>query len=61
MFISINLPYIPDTMCILNPSLDFKASSDPVGTPPQAALAPHQTREQEKPANTSAMTLGYVK
>jgi hypothetical protein len=34
-------------------SLAFEASTDPIDTSAQAALAPHQTTEQEESADTT--------
>jgi hypothetical protein len=39
----------------LNPSLAFQASTDPVDTSAQAALAPNQTTKQEESADTTFM------
>jgi hypothetical protein len=47
------LPYIIQATWLLN--LAFDASTDPVDTSAQAALAPHQTTEQEKSADATSM------
>jgi hypothetical protein len=41
-------------------SLAFEASRDPVDTSEQAALAPHQTTEQEESADTHFMVVRLV-
>jgi hypothetical protein len=38
---------------LLKPSLAFQASTDPVDTSAQAALAPRQTTEQKESADTT--------
>jgi hypothetical protein len=42
------LPYVPEAVWLLKPRLAFEASTDPVYTSAQAALAPHPTMEQEE-------------
>jgi hypothetical protein len=42
---------------LLNHSLPFEATTDPVDTSAQAALAPHQTTEQEECADTNFMVM----
>jgi hypothetical protein len=39
------------------PSLAFEASTDPVDTSAQAALAPHQTTEEEESADKTFMEM----
>jgi hypothetical protein len=41
----------------VKPGLAFEASTDPVDTSAQAALAPHQTTEQKKSADTTFMAM----
>jgi hypothetical protein len=51
----LGLPYISEPY--LEPSLAFKASTDPVNTSAQATFAPHQTTEQEESADTTFMEI----
>jgi hypothetical protein len=46
-----------EAIWLLNPILAFEASLDPADTSAQAALAPQQTTEQEKAADTSIMVM----
>jgi hypothetical protein len=57
MLIDYNLPYILGSTWSLGPCLAFKASTDPVDTSAQAALAPHQTTEQEESADNLFMVM----
>jgi hypothetical protein len=42
---------------LMNPSLAFEASTGPVDTSAQAALAPHQTTEQEESVDKTFMVM----
>jgi hypothetical protein len=52
-----NLPYMLGSIWSPGPCLAFEDSKDPVDTSAQAALAPHQTSEQEESADTIFMVL----
>jgi hypothetical protein len=55
---TINLPHAPGAKWhFFNPSLAFKASTDPIATSVQAALASHQTTDQEETADTTFMVM----
>jgi hypothetical protein len=51
-----SLPYVPEAIWPLKPSLTFEASTDPVDTSAQAALAPHQTKEHKESGYNLATT-----
>jgi hypothetical protein len=50
-------PHLPGATWLLKPSLAFDASTDPVDTSAQAALAPHQTTETKESADTTFMAM----
>jgi hypothetical protein len=52
-----SLPRIPGAIWLLKPCLACGASMDPADTSAQAALAPHQTTEQEKSVDTTFMAM----
>jgi hypothetical protein len=52
-----NLPYTPGAMWLLKPSLAFEASTGPVDTSAQVALAPHQATELKEFADTTFMAV----
>jgi hypothetical protein len=49
-----NLPYIPG---LCGPCLALEASTDPVDTSAQGALAPHPTMVQEESSDTTFMVM----
>jgi hypothetical protein len=49
------LPYTSGAIWLLNPSLAFKASTNPADISAQAAVTLHQTEEQEESADTTFM------
>jgi hypothetical protein len=53
----LDFPHIRGAMWLLKPRLAFEAFTDPVDTSAQAALAPHQTTEQQESADTPFMEM----